>query len=188
MKLITLLGTIAAALALCFAAGASSGVEERKPVTVFLVRHAETAGSTKTERDPALSEEGRERAAALSRLLAKAGVTHLFASEFVRTGTTVGPLAEALGLEVKHIGAREGDAQAEALRALPPGSIAVVAGHSNTVPALVRKLGGGQLADLEQHATYGEMFPHDAYDRLVQVILPAAEGTAAQTIELRYGR
>jgi hypothetical protein len=31
------------------------------------------------------------------------------------------------------------------------------------------------------------VFDHDAYDRLVQVTLPAGDGGAPQTIELRYG-
>ena len=158
----------------------------QKPVTVFLVRHAETAESTRTSRDPELSELGLERAQSLSRLLGHAGVTHLYSSEFRRTAATLGPLAEDLGLEVQSIAAADRAATLEALAGLPPGSVAVVAGHSNTVPALVEAL-GGQLADLAEDPRHGKLLDHDSYDRLAQVILPAEAGTAVQTIELRYG-
>ena len=72
-------------------------------------------------------------------------------------------------------------------RALPPGSVAVVAGHSNTVPDLVRKL-GGSMAGLTEHPRYGAILEEHEYDRLVQVILPACDDQSVKTIELRYGR
>lgn len=157
-----------------------------KPVTVVLVRHAETAGSTRTGGDPELSEAGRGRARALARLLAHAGVTRLFSSEYARTRATLAPLAEALDAEVEVVSARDGAEQVERLRALPPGSVAVVAGHSNTVPGLVRAL-GGEVADLEE----GRL-RHAEYDRLFLVTLPSGVAlppgdVAVQTLELRYG-
>jgi len=166
--------------------GSESSGEARKPVTVFLVRHAETAESTLTQRDPALSAEGTQRARDLARLLSKAGVTHLFASEYARTGSTLAPLAAAAGLEVEVIAAREQGRQVEALRALAPGSIAVVCGHSNTVPGLVAAL-GGQARELAGDPRSGPTLPHDAYDRLFVLTLPAGEGALAQSIELRFG-
>ncbi|MCZ6596244.1 MAG: phosphoglycerate mutase family protein [Planctomycetota bacterium] len=153
----------------------------QKPVTVFLVRHAEKATSPESDRDPELSEAGAKRAAHLARLLSKAGVTHLYASEYRRTQATLAPLAKKVGIELEVVSARSPGAQTEALVDLPPGSVAVVAGHSNTVPRLVEALGGEvrELAD----ASLG----HDEYDRLFVVTLPAGEGAATQTIELRYG-
>ncbi len=55
-----------------------------------------------------------------------------------------------------------------ALRDLPPGSRAVVAGHSNTIPGLVSGL-GGQLEGLDDRGH----IPHDDYDRLIHVVLDA---------------
>jgi phosphohistidine phosphatase SixA len=148
-----------------------------QPVSVFLVRHAETAASTRQVRDPELSEEGRLRAHELARLLSQAGVTHLFASEFVRTGATLAPLAEQLGLEVRIVPAAESEQQVQALRALPAGSVAVLAGHSNTVPELVVAL-GGELA---------EPIEHEQYQRVFLVTLPRHADGAPKAIELRYG-
>lgn len=156
------------------------------PVTVILVRHAETAGSTNTERDPALSDAGKVRAEALARTLGSAGVTHVFCTEFQRTKDTLAPLAAGLELEIAVVPAGDGSVQADALRALPPGSVAVVAGHSNTIPGLVKWL-GGEAQDLVDHPRFGGMLRHYEHDRLFVVTLPVTEDGAAKTIELRFG-
>src|SRR5690348_2764504 len=64
--------------------------------TVILVRHGEKA--TDDPRDPSLSPAGEARARALAAMLAKAGVTHLFATQYRRTQATISPLASATGL------------------------------------------------------------------------------------------
>lgn len=153
-----------------------------EPVTVILVRHADTDSS---EADPALTERGTERAGTLGSLLAEAGVTHLFSSEFTRTRTTLAPLAELTGIEVEVVPARESDRQLELLRDLPAGAVAVVAGHSNTVPGMVRALGVEPL-DLVEHERYGAMIPHDAFGRAYVVTLPVSESAAPKLVELRY--
>ena len=167
-----------------------SGAQEaqpapRKPVAVFLLRHAETAAPTGAGADPKLSEQGEERAQDLARLLGKAGVTHLYASEYARAQATLAPLAGALGLAVETVPAAERERQVDLLRGLPPGSVAVVAGHSNTVPALARGL-GGELRELVEQPGQAPAFEHGSYDRLVLLTLPG-DGGAPQTIELRYG-
>lgn len=155
------------------------------PVTVVVVRHAEKAATGDTP-DPELSGRGQERARDLARLLSEAGVTHLFASEFVRTRTTLAPLAEALALEVQVVSARTPAEQLTAIEDLPPGSLAVIAGHSNTVPKLVTGL-GGTVSKLTENPQYGPMLGEDEYDRLFILTLPAGDQTTIRTLELRYG-
>jgi len=117
-------------------------------------------------------------------LLGAAGAEAYFSSEFARTQGTLRALAG--DAEIAVISAREGAKQIEALRALEPGSVAVVAGHSNTVPALVLGL-GGKIDELKHDARYGPMLEHYQYDRLFCVILDPATTKASTTIELRYG-
>jgi phosphohistidine phosphatase SixA len=154
----------------------------RAPVTVVLVRHAETTGEGAQR---ALSEEGSGRAAALARLLGHAGVTHLYCSPYPRTRQTLGPLQALTKLEVVEVSPREAARQVELLRELPPGSLAVVSGHSNTVPGLVSRL-GGEVRDLED-SPYGPMIAEDQHDRLYVVTLPGVAGAAPSTLELRVG-
>jgi len=150
-----------------------------RPVTVIVVRHAEKAADD--PRDPSLSVAGEARARALAGLLAAAGVTHLFASEFRRTQATLGPLADAIGKRPVIIPAVEQARLVAEISALPAGSVVVVAGHSNTVPALVSALGGEALGTVA--GSSGPSLPDDAYDRVFVVIRPARGET--QTIELR---
>ncbi|QDU68399.1 histidine phosphatase family protein [Engelhardtia mirabilis] len=159
--------------------------EQPAPITVIVVRHAEKVAEGS---DPVLTEAGAARAAELARMLGHSGVSHVFASEFQRTQLTVAPLAAATDLEVQVISAREPAAQVAAIEALPGGSVAVVAGHSNTVPGLVAAL-GGEIEGLEQHERYGPMLADDQYDRLFVVTCnPSAEDAQpVSTLELRYG-
>ncbi len=167
--------------------------ESDEPIAVFFVRHAETAQSTTgasggEDPDPGLSEAGKERARALDRLLSRSGVTHLFASQYRRAQQTLQPLEERTGHEILVIRARQPEDQLRALRELPRGSIAVVAGHSNTIPGLVCDLDEA-TADLDWSES-GRRLEHHEYDRLYLVILPAAAATASyapRTLALRYG-
>lgn len=152
-----------------------------RPTTVILVRHGEKAGDD--PRDPGLSPAGEARALALARLLGHAGVTHLFASEYRRTQATLRPLAGATGHAPVIIPAADGAALLAALAALPDGAIAVVAGHSNTVPGLVTALGGEARG--APPGPSGPQLPDDAHDRLFVVTIPARG--EVQTLELRYG-
>jgi phosphohistidine phosphatase SixA len=188
-----LLVSVAASLALTAAARPfDSPIEpEQRSVVVFLLRHAEKAPAP--PKDPALTEAGAARALALRDLLADAGVTHLFASEFVRAQATVAPLAQRLGKDVVVVGAARPEELLTRLRTLPAGAVAVVAGHSNTIPALVRAMGGRSggvgaatedaIADVLAGTTQGssgEQFPDDEYGRLIQLVLapPASDAPA----------
>src|SRR5262245_5523111 len=124
---------VAAAAALLLVAATRSprrAAEASEPTVLFLLRHAEKAAAP--PKDPPLTDTGTARARALAELLGDAGVTHLFASEFARTQQTLAPLAERCGKTVAAVGAADVAGLAKQLKALPAGSTAVVAGHSNT--------------------------------------------------------
>lgn len=117
------------------------------PVTVFLVRHAEKAAGGE---DPGLAEAGTKRAESLAAMLADAGITAIFSSEYKRTQDTAAPLAKRLGVAVTTVPAKDIDGLVAKLRALAPGARAVVVGHSNTVPAVATRLTGVKVAELTE--------------------------------------
>lgn len=155
-----------------------------KPRTLVLVRHAEKAepkADAPKDPDPSLSEIGKQRAEALVRMLGDAHFTHIWTSEYKRTQETAAPLAAKFGLKPVPFPARDVLGLSERLRGMPQGSIALVVGHSNTLPALVRSfnlnlgnLGGG--TDLAENE----------FDRLVVVSFVAPEAPCA-LLEMRYG-
>ncbi len=122
-----LTAVIAATVLFGSAQDTASRPKKTKPVTVFLLRHAEAGDRSKTD-DPALSAAGEQRAKALARLLGSAEITHLFATEYKRTQLTLVPLARSTSLRVQVISSRKREEQLRALRSLPGGATAVVAG------------------------------------------------------------
>lgn len=143
------------------------------PITLFLVRHAEKG--TDDPRDPTLSEAGRRRAGELARVLSDGGVTALFATEYRRTQETLAPLSAQTGVKTTIIGAGRLDSLVARLQALPPGSRAAVASHSNLVHLIVARLTGVEVKPLAD----------TDYDRLYVVTL--ADNGVGTAVVLRYG-
>lgn len=187
-RTLLLLGATALALLPSSLPGSAqkSGAEHRlEPHTVILVRHAEKQLDG-DPRDPELTPAGRERATALARLLSHSGVTRLVSSEYKRTQATLAPLAESTGLSIDTRPARELEALADELLAAEPGSVTVVSGHSNTIPALAAQL-GAPLANVE-NTSRGPMLDEGEYDRLFVLHLPPQGASVrAKALELRFG-
>ncbi len=146
-------------------AGLSKPADDGGIVQVFLVRHCEK--DTRVQKDPPLSPSGWERAKRLSHVLGSAGVTHLFSSDYARTQMTLTPLATRSALGITIYDARKPAELIKKLRGLPPGSVAVVAGHSNTTPQLYSALGASKPKGLDERGFLSEK----AYDRLFSVTL-----------------
>jgi phosphohistidine phosphatase SixA len=140
--------------------------------TIVVVRHAEKASEGV---DPDLSEAGRARAAALAKALRDVPFTAVFTTPHTRTSQTVAPLCKEKGLTRKILLAGNVTGLADELRKLPHGEIALVCGHSNTVPNLLKALG------VKEAVTIAE----DEYDRLFVVTLDP-QGVSAQLLALRY--
>jgi len=153
------------------------------PRTVILLRHAEKDAASADPRDPSLSAVGEARAQDLARLLGASGTKHLFASELKRTNETLAPLSKALAVPIETVPAGKTKELLARLDALPPGSVAVVCGHSNTVPGVAQLLGVAITGLVTTQGTL--MLADEAYDRVFVVTRPAS-GSAA-VVELGYG-
>ena len=105
--------------------------------TVFIVRHAEKAKSEGN--DPELSEAGRVRAEALAKMLSNSEITTIYATEFKRTQETATPLAKAFGVNVSIVPSKNTAELASKLR--NQNGNALVVGHGNTIPDLIKTLG-----------------------------------------------
>lgn len=115
---------------------------------VILVRHAERAdggGPAATammaQADPELSAVGKARALTLAAMLKDAGVTKIFTTQYKRTIDTAAPLAGVLRLTPETIESRDQASLVAKIRAHTTGTVLVV-GHSNSVPAIIKALGG----------------------------------------------
>ncbi|HEY1434332.1 MAG TPA: histidine phosphatase family protein [Thermoanaerobaculia bacterium] len=149
----------------------------RAQKAIFVVRHAEKVSDT----DERLSDAGRARAARLAQMLKDSGITAVYATDTERARDTVAPLAGALGLKVAIYdtgGAMSGavDARpfAAKLRKDRAADVVLIAGHSNTLPDLLKALGCAEAVTVAN----GE------YDNLF-VVVPKPDGTAT-LVRLRY--
>ena len=152
------------------------------PRTVIVVRHAEKAAEPAG--DPPLDERGRARAERLAALLRHSGVTHLFSSEFQRTQETLRPLGSAVDANVTIVAARESRALLSALDSLPRHAVAVVAGHSNTVPEIVAALAPQSF--LVQRGRASLALTEADYDRVYCITQWGPAPADANVLELRY--
>jgi broad specificity phosphatase PhoE len=145
----------------------------RSAVTVFLTRHAERMGGGAMSNDDSLSPAGRERADLLARMLADAGIVKIFVSEYKRTQETAAPLSRKLNLTPQPVLQAETARLAAAIRALKAGAVLVV-GHSNTLPDIVKALGGGAIPKIAE----------DEFDNLYVLTV---SGKTAAVVRLHYG-
>ena len=140
--------------------------------TVILVRHAERAGGMGA--DVGISEAGRCRAEALARVLADAHVKRIYVSEVARTGQTAEPLAAKLHIRPEVVPAKDTPGLVAKLREGAPEEVILVVGHSNTLPEIVKLLGGGEVPPIGD----------SEYDRLFVATL--THPNQATVVTLRY--
>jgi phosphohistidine phosphatase SixA len=165
------LRAITLAIAIWWAAAAGAA-----PAVVLVVRHAEKEALPAD--DPPLTPAGKQRSAELVRVVqswssAGAPLRELFVSEVKRTQQTLQPLAAASGLALSVVNAKDTATLVKRILAID-GGIVVVAGHSNTVPALIEALGGPA----------GIVIADSEFDRLFAV---TGAGAQARVVALRYG-
>ena len=155
-----------------------------RTATVIFLRHAEALPRTRANQNPVLAKTGQARAALEARTLRAAGVTRIFATELKRTQQTAAPLAKLLELDVEQYAAGRSKEFAATLKELKNGEVVVVVGHSNTVPQMVKEL-GGSMTQLDKKG-YIEDTQHD---RMIVQVLSSNKATepmrALQTLDLR---
>ena len=109
--------------------------------TFILIRHAEKEGqNTMTgNKDPRLSAEGLKRAEKLVALFAKTEISAIYATPFIRTKSTVEPLAQSKSLAVLEYEPNKLE-RIDKMRDDHAGKTIVVCGHSNTIPKIANHL------------------------------------------------
>jgi broad specificity phosphatase PhoE len=126
-------------LILWFACNSITAFPQKKLTTFILIRHAEKVADG--SKNPDLSEEGKKRAMNLVAIFKNTSIDAILSTTFLRTESTVKPLANAKSLEVKHYDALKTSVVDSLLRACK-GKAIVLCGHSNTIPRIANYLTG----------------------------------------------
>jgi broad specificity phosphatase PhoE len=182
----------AAALALLIILGCVLFFWSLSPTIVLVVRHAERSDTVNC--DPAtvkgspnrslITVSGQSpRGGELAHVGGEDSIAAIYASEFCRTQQTVQPLATQLGLTVNIVDQYAADGPTpnvdnliSQVRANNKGQVVLIAGHSDTVPAIIERLSGQTIA------TIGE----DEFDNLFVVTIPRWWGKP-KVVRLKYG-
>lgn len=159
--------------------------QTNQPVTtVFLVRHAERADEPR--RDPPLTEKGVARSQALARLLGNAGIKAIYTTQFARTKLTAEPLAKQLGVTPTALSLKLNPSNPRAIAdestketvdkiLSHAGSGVLVVGHSNSIPDVIKMLGGDVVPTIDE-AEFGDLFVVTVYGN-----------GKAKVVHLKYG-
>jgi len=158
--------------------------EEFKPITVFVVRHAEKEDEPK--QDPPLKKEGVARSQELARVLGGANIKAIFTSQFARTKLTAEPLVAKSGAPVTSLTLKPNpsnlrliseESTAELINKIlqRPGESVLVIGHSNWIPDVVRMLGGDTAVTVDEQK-FDDLF----------IVTVYAKGKA-KVVQLKYG-
>lgn len=115
--------------------------------TVILIRHADK-DIPQVEADPPLNEKGKTRARQLIHILTAAGIRAIYTSEAQRAKMTAQPFWQAHPILVPPLPivrlSAATDLRDHILTHHEGGTVLIV-GHADTVPALIRELGGPSL-------------------------------------------
>ena len=145
----------------------SVSIASAQPIVV-IVRHAEKA--TNGGNDPDLSSAGQARANQLARILKDSGITAIFTSEYKRTQETAAPTATLIHVTPTVVAAKDIAALVARLHQL--NGNALVVGHDDTIPNIVKALGINTAISI----------PGTDYSELLIVIL----GDKPQLFRLHY--
>ncbi|MEO5685494.1 MAG: phosphoglycerate mutase family protein [Chitinophagaceae bacterium] len=160
-------------LTLCFCMLACSSIAQTN-TRIYIVRHA--------DRQPIddLNPLGVIRANELKRVLLNTKIDSIFSTNFLRTTKTVLPLANAKGLPVLLY-----DSNTQVLKRIlkfSKGKTLLVAGHSNTVPQLIKSC--GCTAPFEN-------IPDTQFDNLFLVIIQHPQNrlmkNTCRLLHMKYG-
>jgi phosphohistidine phosphatase SixA len=157
---------------------------EFKPITVFLIRHAEREDEPR--QDPPLKKEGVARSQELARLLNGANIKAIFTSQFARTKQTAQPLASKMGLTVTSFTLKSNPSNPRLIAAESTKEVAdkilerggesvLVIGHSNSIPDVIKMLGGDTVPSIDERK-FDDLF----------IVTVYAKGKAT-VVQLKYG-
>ena len=130
--------------------------QKTETITIILVRHAEKDTTTAGD-DPELAAAGKVRAQKLAGMFPNAKPDEMFSTPYIRTRETLMPWAKQAGVEIKDYNATNLPEFADRLKQ-QKGKTIVVAGHSNTTPALANLLLDSDKYKTLPDAVYNKIF------------------------------
>jgi 2,3-bisphosphoglycerate-dependent phosphoglycerate mutase len=160
----------------------SNAIAAESPTTVLILQHAERFDFTKTNDDPELTPDGKQRAQDLAHAVGTAGVAAIFSPKAKRMVQTVQPLQQELKWpELKPYEQGSLNSMLQQIRDQYQGQVVLIVGAG-------RHMGSGGIHDIikDLGCTGPECAAKDAYDNLIVVTIYGPDKATAA--KLRYGK
>jgi len=125
--------------------------------TYYFIRHAEKDTSDTGNRNPALTEIGKERAENWKNVFKNVDFDAVYSSDFIRTIETGKPTAESKGLKVQIYDHTK--LNSDAFKKATKGKKVLVVGHTNTTPYFANAVFGEEIFknDIDE-SQHGKLF------------------------------
>ena len=156
----------------------STAVAADQPTTVLVVQHAERFDFTKTDNDPELTPDGKQRAQELVHAVGNAGIAAIFSPKAKRMEQTVQPLQQFLKLsELNYYEQGGRDKMLQSIKDKYKGKVILIVGAG-------AHMGSGGIHDIikDLGCTGPECESKDANDNLfVVTVYEPGKATVAKT-------
>ena len=140
-------------LILLFSVSPSFGQEV---TTYYLIRHAEKEVSDKSNRDPHLTEIGKERAQVWKEIFKEVAFDKIYSTSYHRTLETARPTAEDHQLSIENYDPK--NLYSSDFKEATFGKTVLVVGHSNTTPDLANMILNKKTYNNIEERTYGNLY------------------------------
>ncbi len=152
------------------------------PTTVYIVRHAEKAGSPVN--DPVLTSDGQQRAQALKESLKDASIDAIIVSDLQRTQLTAQPLADHLNLQPIVIAVKPPATPEQYIQNVVneitenwKGRDVLVVSHNTLLQPIAENLGSPSIGVINEESGYDQFF----------VIIKPRRSETSKFVHVRYG-
>ena len=164
---------------------ASTAIAADQPTTVLVVQHAERFDFTKTDNDPELTPEGKQRAQELVHAVGNAGIAAIFSPKAKRMEQTVQPLQQFLKLpELNYYEQGSRDKMLQSIKDKYKGKAVLIVGAG-------AHMGSGGIHEIikDLGCTGPECDSKDSFDNLfVVTVVRTRQGNRGKTPGRQTGR
>lgn len=132
--------------------------QNKTATKIYIVRHAEKITDNPQEKDPELTDKGKERALNLAQFFKKIEIQAVYSTPYKRTQATAQPTASEHGLTIQSYNAKNITTAASIFLEENRGKTILVVGHSNTVLETIEAMGGKKPFDTIADQDYNNLF------------------------------
>ena len=116
--------------------------------TYYLIRHAEKERNDPLNKDPELTEKGKERAKHWDSFFQKVKLDEIYSTAYLRTKQTVENIAESKNIAIQNYSPKA--LYTDDFKKKTVGKTVLIVGHSNTTPKFVNSIiGEAKYSDME---------------------------------------